>query len=114
MKKFDLKVCSNKGNARIWIEGKRLAEMGFKRGDKILVTTFPNIPRITIAICDDHPEARKVSGRVRNGRELPIIDICCHSLDFLKQYQKITVTQQGNGFLTIDPINATQEKAKTA
>lgn len=120
MKPFYLKVCKNKNNARIWIEGKRLANMGFNRGDKILVTVFPDLARITIGVIGafsgetDHPEARTVSGRTRNGKDLPIIDICCKELDFLKAFERLKISSPWEGLLVVDAMAIEQSEVKTA
>ena len=120
MKPFYLKVCKNKNNARVWIEGKRLANMGFNRGDKILVSVFPEIARMTIGVIGkhyeqtDHADARTVSGRNRNGKELPIIDICCKELDFLKAFERLKISSPWEGLLVVDALVAEQSEVKTA
>ena len=109
MKPFTVKVCRNKGNARIWIEGKRLAACGFKRGDRIQVVINQQTEGVTIVA---NPEGdRKVSGRTRNGNELPIIDICSTELDFLKKYEKIEISFLWDQAIKVKPVPTEIEQA---
>jgi DNA (cytosine-5)-methyltransferase 1 len=66
-----LKLGTNRGNARVWIEGAHLAKAGFKPSDKFKATFSDG--SIVIEL---HPEGdRTVSGRTRGDKQLPIIDI---------------------------------------
>ena len=69
-----LKVGNNKGNKRIWIEGKRLAECGFKNGLQYTVNT--DIRNRQITISTHILGERSVSSRKRLNKTLPIIDLC--------------------------------------
>tara|TARA_B100000700_G_scaffold33554_1_gene32232 strand:- start:6501 stop:6836 length:336 start_codon:yes stop_codon:yes gene_type:complete len=64
---FKRKVAHNRGNCRIWIEGKKLIEANINNGDRFDCRIFP-----THVLLDFHPNGeRKVSGKP----ERPIIDI---------------------------------------
>ena len=64
---FKRKVAHNRGNCRIWIEGKKLLEANINNGDRFDCTIFP-----THVVLEFHPDGeRKVAGKP----ERPIIDI---------------------------------------
>lgn len=67
-----LKLGEHRGNRRVWIEGQTLARAGFAPSDAIRATFEAG----RIIIERDPTGERTVSGRTRNGRALPIIDIC--------------------------------------
>jgi len=72
--KHTYKLSVNRGNKRIWIEGNRLSNAGFKQHDVISATLKDD--KLIIAVNPDGD--RKVSGRQRKGQTkvIPIIDIC--------------------------------------
>ena len=63
------KVCTNKGNKRIWIEGKILINAGFTNG----MTFSKSIgdDEIILSFTDDNPQ-HKIAGT----QQRPIIDLC--------------------------------------
>ena len=95
-----LKVSENRGNKRIWIEGKRLATCGFNVGSMY----FAEIDDNEIKLVLNHVNSdRKVSGRKRKGQTdaTPIIDICSAELTkALGDANRIRVVF-GVGMLTI-------------
>ena len=66
MIEFKSKIGSNRNAARVWIEGKRLLKMGWKKGDRFSATFNKN----GIAYVKDPEGPRKVAGT----EERPIID----------------------------------------
>lgn len=77
MKEFISKLGTSKGTkrARIWLQGKRLTDAGFKVGDVICATWNKASLTITPALKPskrgEHDDIRKVSGK----GDMPIIDI---------------------------------------
>ena len=72
-----LKATRHRGSIRLWIEGTKLAKAGFKRNDRYTVRVVKfHSPELQsgLMITKDQHGKNKVSGRVRNGKELPIID----------------------------------------
>jgi hypothetical protein len=84
----NLKLSANRGTARLWLEGAKLAAAGFNRYDSYAVvvidctaTRVSGIPAIKIIHESFHSSyfepvtgTGKVAGRERNGKALPIID----------------------------------------
>jgi hypothetical protein len=62
----------NKDRARIWIESAKLAAYGLQRGERYTITTGPGI----IVVRVDPQGERKVAGRERRGKSIPILDLC--------------------------------------
>ncbi len=85
-------VGSNKGKKRVWLEGAKLAHGGFSRGDSIKVERSGK----TIVIKIDEYGGHTVSGRSRNGKDKPIIDLS--SQEILK------------GFTVGEPLRITAKK----
>ena len=73
MKIFNYKLGKNRGHARVWIEGMRLAKFGFNRYDRINVQYDDK--NSVIRITKDPESDHIVAGRSRNGKDLPIIDL---------------------------------------
>lgn len=67
-------LTERRGGARIWLEGLRLADCGFDRGQRYKTELDTVNATLTLTVCDAGPN--KVSGRDRGGRSIPIIDIC--------------------------------------
>lgn len=65
-------ISENRGRERLWLEGRRLARAGFRRGTRYRVEVNPQ--RGYIRLIRDDAGDRVVSGRRRNGQDLPIID----------------------------------------
>lgn len=77
-------VSEHRGNARVWLEGLRLNDAGFRKGTAYTVTLDPTRRTITLAIAEDGDRA--VSGRTRpNGKTTPIIDVASEDLSAIVQ-----------------------------
>jgi hypothetical protein len=63
---MDRKIGQNRGTARLWLEGKTLADCGWKRGDKFNV----QITDTGLAYMKNAQGTRKVAGTI----DRPIID----------------------------------------
>ena len=72
----NLKLSANRGTARLWLEGAKLAAAGFMRGDNITLAKINELDGTTTVIIGARPDGKdgKVAGRERNGNPLPIID----------------------------------------
>ena len=70
----NLKLSLNKGTARLWLEGAKLAAAGFNRYDSysVVLETVDGID--TVNVFASATGSGKVAGRERNGKALPIID----------------------------------------
>ena len=95
---FYSKVGNNRGRKRIWIEGKRLAKVGFNKGVNYSATLEDNLIRLTL----DKEGIRKVSGKVDNERSKPIIDLCSSAItQFTKGVDKVKVTYNPGEILIV-------------
>jgi hypothetical protein len=72
-KTLSLKLGSHRGNPRVWIEGNQLVAFGFNAGVRFSV----EFGRGVIFVRLDAEGNREVSGRTRDGKTLPIIEVCC-------------------------------------
>ena len=63
------KVCTNKGNKRIWIEGQILINAGFTSGMTFAKSITDDA--IILSFADDNPQ-HKIAGT----QQRPIIDLC--------------------------------------
>ena len=78
----NLKLSANRGTARLWLEGAKLAAAGFNRYDSYVVVleTVDGINTVNVFkgilndVGDSVTGTGKVAGRERNGKALPIID----------------------------------------
>lgn len=69
-----LKVTEHKGAKRLWLEGLYLGRCGFTRGARYRTVLDMEAGHFRIEL---HANGdRQVSGRLRNEREIPIIDLC--------------------------------------
>ena len=68
---FELKSGINKGNRRIWVEGRRLAEAGFAKGDRLSKSIEGR--RLTLTKTSDPSEAKH---RIAGTPDRPILDLC--------------------------------------
>lgn len=66
-----MKLSENRGKKRIWMEGQRLANQGISPGMRFIITKEQG--KVVLAFCEDGD--RIVSRRMRNERELPVIDV---------------------------------------
>ena len=74
------KIAATAKGKRLWLEGKRLADCGFIRGARYTATVFSSGKDFTLSLVVDTSGNRKVSGRKRGEKEIPIIDLCDSSL----------------------------------
>lgn len=70
-------IGTNKDRPRLWIEGVKLGAAGFERGAKYTLA-FEN-GQMILAL--DSNGARTVSGKTKNGRDIPILDIALKALE---------------------------------
>ena len=70
------KIGTNRITPRLWIEGVKLAAAGFNRGDRYSIRH----DRGTLTIHRSPTGNRKVSGRTRHGKDVPVIDLEMQSL----------------------------------
>ena len=64
-------IKQNRNNPRLWLEGLKLSTSGFVKGARYSIII--NAQDITIRL--DHEGRYTTSGKIRNGREIPIIDL---------------------------------------
>jgi hypothetical protein len=68
------RVCRNKGQARVWLEGKELSDHGIKRGMKFFRTT--NVYEGVLVVTFDKKTCSfKTNGTVSGKGDKPIIDM---------------------------------------
>lgn len=101
------KIKSHRNGARLWIEGVKLDSAGFKRGgfydrkvngETIKLTANPN-------------GKYKVSGRKRNGKDLPIIDIALGRNENYKDGTRLRATfKQGEITVTVHHEEQAQDR----
>jgi len=72
----NLKLSLNKGTARLWLEGAKLAAAGFNRYDSygLVLETIDGIVTVNVFRNTTGSKVNTVAGRERNGKALPIID----------------------------------------
>lgn len=68
------RVLDHKNSKRIWLEGKLLEEAGFLRDKRFNAYHHENNRTLELEIRADG--TNKVSGRERNNKIIPIIDLC--------------------------------------
>lgn len=68
------KLMDHRNTKRIWLEGKKIEQAGFLRGKRIRVCCDQSKAHVTILL--DPSGGKIVSGRIRNGKTIPIIDLC--------------------------------------
>lgn len=73
MTNYVMKTCHNKGNSRIWLEGSKLADNGFQRGD-MLQKTFEGNSLIFTRV--SNPIAGEKYHRIAGTENRPILDCC--------------------------------------
>jgi DNA (cytosine-5)-methyltransferase 1 len=76
-KVFNVKVGDSRGRTRVWIEGKRLADAGWNWG----VLYSQEVKGDRLVIVKDAEGLKKVAGRMRRDKEVPIIDLVGDYLD---------------------------------
>jgi DNA (cytosine-5)-methyltransferase 1 len=92
-----LNIGEKKGNKRLWLEGKRMSLSGFDKGQKY--KTVLDVQTKSLSLILDDQGDRAVSGRKRNGRVNPIIELCNASItqyveDVLGGAQRVRVVFQ--------------------
>lgn len=75
-----IRLGTNRGQPRLWLEGKTLSESGFKRGGKFRTLEYPAAQRtLVLALSSVSAEGsgkeRTVSGKTTPHGDHPIIDI---------------------------------------
>lgn len=100
------KKCFNRGNARIWLEGSRLANIGIGRGR-------PYVKRYadSVLFLDFAPDADGRKVKVAGTDTRPIIDICSAEITrFLDGADSYSATfrrdSAGNPLITILPVSS--------
>ena len=71
------KIGQNRGTPRLWIEGVKLGAAGFTRGARYTIGFESD--RMVLSL--DDTGTRRVSGKTRAGRDLPILDIKLRDLE---------------------------------
>jgi len=79
-----------RGSPRLWLDGPMPERAGFAPGMRFSMATDANGQRVVLRIADDGD--RTVSGKEKNGRHLPVIDInSAEALAVLRGYGKLRV-----------------------
>lgn len=103
----NLKVGENRGNRRVWIEGSALIKSGFTAGAKFVAKFEKN----TVTLLAQPDGDRKVSGRTRGEKTLPIVDINTGELErIFKGYDRM-VAKFHAGKIVITPTRTALKKA---
>lgn len=89
------KIGEHRGKRRLWLEGGCLSSQGISPEQRFDVEVDAERKRLTIELKEDG--ARKVSGRTRGDRRLPIIDIATADLGALfGEAERVRVVVQSN------------------
>lgn len=70
-------IGTNKNRPRLWIEGVKLGAAGFTRGARYDLRFSDGTLQLTL--CDTG--ARVVSGKMRGGKDIPVLDLCMRDLE---------------------------------
>jgi hypothetical protein len=89
------KIGSNRGSARLWLEGKCLSEAGWKRGD----TFYPSWSAGNLCYVKSPDGARKVAGTDTR----PIIDTNTNRLLDIQKIGEKVMVQVGPKMIIITP-----------
>lgn len=101
------KIKSHRNGARLWIEGVKLDSAGFKRGGFYDRT----VKGETITLTANPNGQYKVSGRNRNGKDLPIIDIALGQNETFKDGTRLrAIFKQGEITVTVHHEEQAQER----
>ncbi len=102
MNSFNLNVCKNRGNSRVWIEGNRLIDMGLNNG--ATYEKFYGDGGIVLLFHSGDGAKSKVAGTATR----PIIDICNRSVTKIMrdalQYSVTHGTKGNSVSLLIEPV----------
>ena len=74
----NVNIGTHRGKPRLWLEGTWLPRVGFQRGARYTAKFTPE--RIVLKV--EAAGTRTVSGKVKNGREVGVIDINSHDVPF--------------------------------
>lgn len=100
------KVKAHRGGARLWLEGAKLATAGFTRG-----AFYDRLESDTGIYLSLNPNGRfKVSGRERNGKDIPIIDMALGQKDYPDGTRIRAVFSQGQIQIRIHHEDAAQSR----
>jgi DNA (cytosine-5)-methyltransferase 1 len=101
---LELKLGTNRGKPRIWIEGRALLAAGFAPGMAFHATFEP--ARITLkAGTVEGVKSRTVSGKIRASGPHPIIDINTIEIFFALPGVGRIALEMGEGIITIIPAS---------
>jgi DNA (cytosine-5)-methyltransferase 1 len=71
-----IRIGTHRGKPRLWLEGAWLAQAGFVRGTTYTFTIRNGVAHLRV----DPNGSRRVSGKVKAGTPVPVIDINAHDL----------------------------------
>jgi DNA (cytosine-5)-methyltransferase 1 len=74
------KLGDARGRRRLWLEGRKLEKFGIEKGHRYSVIWDRETRTVTLDFASGDGD-RKVSGRSRHGRDMPIIDIAASELE---------------------------------
>lgn len=108
-------IRQNKGTARVWLQGNNLLRSGFEPGTKykriakggaIVLTRVDDT--VVLTQMEDGAVLREVSGRIRNGKHTPIIDM--NNDEIAQMFEGLTrlrvLYQPENGKITLLPLSS--------
>jgi len=95
------KLGDHRGHKRVWLEGKKLADIGFVRHQPYSVLVNEETKKILLRL--DPEGERKVAGRKRGDKEIPILDFSNETVTKLfKGASKVKATFNTNGTILIE------------
>lgn len=104
MTTLELKLGSNRGKPRIWIEGKTLLASGFAPGMAFHASFGPGRITLTLGALDG-AKSRTVSGKIRASGPHPIIDMNTIEIFFALPGVGRIALEMGEGIITIIPAS---------
>ena len=104
MTNYIMKTAKNRGNSRIWLEGKKLADAGFQRGD-MLQKTFEGDSLVFTRV--SNPIAGERYHRIAGTGKRPILDCCGRWVtEFMNEAEFYCASIDSSyGTITITPSN---------
>lgn len=105
------KLTNHRGNKRIWLEGKRLGDIGFTRGQTYSVLFNKENKKMVLSLDPDGP--KKVSGRKRGEKEIPILDLGNAEItEMYSEVSRIRATFMTTGRIIIEPHHEDANKVE--
>ena len=99
---FKLKSGTSKGNRRIWIEGPRLVESGFRKGMKLHRTMYNDCLTLTIEPTAKSTRKHSISGTTP---ERPVLDLTGKWVtELMGNSEQFQVTIDNDKTITIQPV----------